>query len=206
MAVRQWQAIASRCLQGRHHTRTATVAGNIVRPNQQPNGNGSDGYARSFATVPQADGSWRGEAYAAAALQGAVAEVGAAPNGKRNETLNAVAFRLGRMIGRGWIDEKTVADALLGPAMQTSICVSMAIASRRKPSRAGLKPAGNSRTRTCRTAVPHQPVTAQPTFLTFLTFPPPNMGRSAENQRRAASAGPEGGDRHMGGARLGAAR
>ena len=85
-----------------------------IRPNQQPNGNGSDGYARSFATVPQADGSWRGEAYAAAALQGAAAEVGAAPNGKRNETLNAVAFRLGRMIGRGWIDEKTVADALLG--------------------------------------------------------------------------------------------
>jgi len=27
--------------------------------------------------------------------------------------LNAVAFRFGRMIARGWIDEKTVADALL---------------------------------------------------------------------------------------------
>jgi hypothetical protein len=28
--------------------------------------------------------------------------------------LNAVAFRLGKMIARGWVDEKTVADALLG--------------------------------------------------------------------------------------------
>ena len=86
----------------------------IIRPNRQPNGNGTDEYARSFANVPEADGSSRGEAYAAAALQGAAAELSAAPNGKRNEMLNAVAFRLGRMIARGWIDEKTVIDALLG--------------------------------------------------------------------------------------------
>src|SRR5262249_19824931 len=50
----------------------------------------------------------------AAALQGAAAELSAAPIGKRNETLNAVAFRLGKMVARGWIDEKTVTDALLG--------------------------------------------------------------------------------------------
>src|SRR5262249_36991579 len=57
--------------------------------------------------------SSRGQAYAAAALEGAAAELSAAPNGKRNETLNAVAFRLGRMIARGWVDKKSVADALL---------------------------------------------------------------------------------------------
>jgi hypothetical protein len=86
----------------------------IIRPNRQANGKGNDEYARTFATMPEPDGSWRGEAYAAAALQGATAELSAAPNGKRNQTLNAVAFRLGRMIERGWIDEKTVASALLG--------------------------------------------------------------------------------------------
>jgi hypothetical protein len=63
--------------------------------------------------MPDANARSRGEAYAAAALDGAVGELSAAPTGKRNETLNAVAFRLGRMIARGWVDEKTVADALL---------------------------------------------------------------------------------------------
>jgi Bifunctional DNA primase/polymerase, N-terminal/Protein of unknown function (DUF3987) len=77
----------------------------IIRPNWQSNGGTLDEYART-------DGS-RGQAYAAAALNGAVAELSAAPTGKRNETLNAVAFRLGRMIERGWIDEKTVSEALL---------------------------------------------------------------------------------------------
>src|SRR5262249_36265549 len=56
----------------------------------------------------------------------------------------------------------------------TTICASTVIAPRRKPFRAEFKPAGNSRTLTCRTAVSHQAVTAQRirTFLTFLTFPP----------------------------------
>jgi hypothetical protein len=77
----------------------------IIRPNRQPNGNGSEEHARNFAK-PGANGSLRGRAYAAAALDGAVAELSAAPNGKRNEILNAMAFRLGRMIERGWVDEK----------------------------------------------------------------------------------------------------
>src|SRR5262245_15591229 len=32
----------------------------------------------------------------------------------RNETLNTVAFHMGRMTARGWIDEQTITDALLG--------------------------------------------------------------------------------------------
>jgi hypothetical protein len=63
--------------------------------------------------IPGATGGLRGQAYAAAALKGAAAELSATPTGKRNETLNAVAFRLGTMIERGWIDEKTVSEALL---------------------------------------------------------------------------------------------
>jgi len=79
----------------------------IIRRNRRSNGGTLDGDARGFADS-------RGQAYAAAALQGAAAELSTAPTGKRNETLNAVAFRMGRMVARGWIDEKTVADALLG--------------------------------------------------------------------------------------------
>src|SRR5262249_43995151 len=87
----------------------------IIRPNRKRrNGDGTDEYAPGLADIPGATGGLRGEAYAAAALEGAAAELSAAPSGKRNETLNAVAFRLGRMIARDWIDEKSVADALLG--------------------------------------------------------------------------------------------
>jgi hypothetical protein len=81
----------------------------IIRPNRKPNGDGSRQYA-----WPGGSTTLRGQAYAAAAVQGAAAELSAAPMGKRNETLNAVAFRLGRMIERGWIEEETVSDALLG--------------------------------------------------------------------------------------------
>ena len=85
-----------------------------IRPNRQPTRDGIDEYVRGFADMPGAIGISRGEAYAAAALQGAAAELSTAPTGKRNETLNAVAFRLGKMVARGWIDEETVTDALLG--------------------------------------------------------------------------------------------
>src|SRR5262249_55987759 len=81
----------------------------IIRPNRQPDREGIDEYSR-----PGTNSSLRGQAYAAAALQGAAAEVSTAPTGKRNETLNAVAFRMGKMVARGWIDEKIVADAVLG--------------------------------------------------------------------------------------------
>jgi len=82
----------------------------IIRPDRKLNGVGINGRART--ALEATDGS-RGKAYAAAALDGAVAELSAAPNGKRNEMLNAVAFHMGKMIARDWIDEKAVADALL---------------------------------------------------------------------------------------------
>src|SRR5262249_35686904 len=74
---------------------------------------GIDGYA-SLGDMPGATGGSRGQAYAAAALQGAAAGLSAAPKGKRNQTLNALAFRLGRMIERGWVDEKNGSEVLLG--------------------------------------------------------------------------------------------
>jgi hypothetical protein len=85
----------------------------IIRPSRRSNGGAVDEDTRIF-DKKGANDSQRGQAYAAAALDGAVAELSAAPSGKRNETLNGVAFHLGRMIARGWADDKTVADALIG--------------------------------------------------------------------------------------------
>ena len=136
----------------------------IIRPNPQPNRDRVDEYAG-------ANSSLRGQAYAAAALQGAAAELSTAPAGKRNEMLNAMAFCLGRMIARGGSTKKPWPRLCSRPAMQTSICASTVIARQQKPSRVGLKPAGRSRTQTFRTATPHQAVTAHQ-ILTFLTFPP----------------------------------
>jgi hypothetical protein len=81
----------------------------IIRPNRQPNGHVIESFTTSGANSRS-----RCEPYASAALDGVVAELSAAPDGKRNETLNALAFRMGRMIARDWIDQNTVVDALLG--------------------------------------------------------------------------------------------
>ena len=87
----------------------------IIRPTRKPNGDALDEFARTaFSKTAEATDGSRGQAYAAAALDGAAAELSTTSNGKRNQTLNAVAFRMGRLIAREWIDEKTVADALLG--------------------------------------------------------------------------------------------
>ena len=87
----------------------------IIRANRKPNGDALDEFARTaFSKTAEATDGSRGQAYAAAALDGAAAELSTTSNGKRNQTLNAVAFRMGRLIAREWIDERTVADALLG--------------------------------------------------------------------------------------------
>jgi hypothetical protein len=56
----------------------------------------------------------REQAYAQAALEGAMAELAATGPGQRNEKLNAIAFRLGRMVARGWLTRTAVEGALLG--------------------------------------------------------------------------------------------
>ena len=56
----------------------------------------------------------REQAYAQAALEGAMAELAATGPGKRNEKLNAIAYRLGRMVARGWLTRAAVEGALLG--------------------------------------------------------------------------------------------
>jgi hypothetical protein len=55
----------------------------------------------------------RERAFAATALANSIVEIEQAGRGTRNNTLNSVAYRIGRMIGRGWIEELAVVDGLL---------------------------------------------------------------------------------------------
>jgi len=67
------------------------------------------------ASVPPprfTDANGRYEAYAQAALRGIVADIAATPNGRRNNALNAAAFRLGRMAARGWIARHDIEHGL----------------------------------------------------------------------------------------------
>jgi hypothetical protein len=58
----------------------------------------------------------RERTYAETVLEAAVSEVQSAPKGRRNTTLNNVAYRLGRMVGAGWIDRNSVAARLFSAA------------------------------------------------------------------------------------------
>jgi hypothetical protein len=63
--------------------------------------------------------SSRHAAYAKAALARNAAELAAMQTGGRNNLANAISFRMGRMVARGWIDRRPVIDALL-QACQTN--------------------------------------------------------------------------------------
>jgi len=56
----------------------------------------------------------REQKYALAALSGRTIELARTVEGGRNEQLNKVAYRMGTMIVRGWIEEAAVINALLG--------------------------------------------------------------------------------------------
>ena len=58
----------------------------------------------------------REQAYARKALEGSADEIAATSSGKRNKTLNAVAYRLGRMVARGWLIRGEVEARLLSAA------------------------------------------------------------------------------------------
>jgi Bifunctional DNA primase/polymerase, N-terminal len=103
----------------------------------------------------------REQAYALAALDSCVVELEQTPPGKRNNRLNAIAYRLGRMIVRGWVDRQIVvrsrrASAIAFPLTmaKTQFAIRLNPASRpglripttiyRKPS-PGLKPTNKNR-------------------------------------------------------------
>jgi hypothetical protein len=64
--------------------------------------------AAPSAPEPRRDDGSRGRAYAQKALDENCAELAGLREGGRNNALNGVGFRMGRMIGAGWIDRGTV--------------------------------------------------------------------------------------------------
>ena len=76
--------------------------------------------SRVFAFGASSSGT-RETAYARAALDGAAREVASAGAGQRNNTLNAIAYRLGRMIARGWLSRDEVEVRLLAAAHENGL-------------------------------------------------------------------------------------
>ncbi|MGK7650872.1 bifunctional DNA primase/polymerase [Roseovarius sp. B08] len=67
-------------------------------------------------------------AWADAALSGELGKLMAAPEGRRNDTLNTVAFRLGQIVGSGRLDDSQVRCRLLGSAQAIGLPEQEAIA------------------------------------------------------------------------------
>jgi hypothetical protein len=68
-----------------------------------------DGAARATARL-------RERRYAEAAVVGSAAELASTPEGSRNATLNAKAYKAGAMVGAGWVKEETAEAVLLEAA------------------------------------------------------------------------------------------
>ena len=86
----------------------------IIRPLRKPEGERAKSNRAS-------DGGERERKYAEAALHGAADEIAATGIGQRNNTLNAVAFRMGRMVARGWIGRATVEGRLYDAAVSNGL-------------------------------------------------------------------------------------
>jgi hypothetical protein len=80
----------------------------------------------------------REQAYAQAALEGAMAELAATASGGRNEALNAIAYRLGRMVARGWLQHGIVEGTLLGAMYANGYVAEEGIAAAAATLRSGL--------------------------------------------------------------------
>lgn len=85
----------------------------------------------------------RGRAAAQVALKGCFDELAATPDGKRNHKLNALAYRLGRMVARGWIDRRDIEKRLLEAAYANNLVLDeserAAMATIQSGLRAGIK-------------------------------------------------------------------
>jgi hypothetical protein len=63
----------------------------------------------------------RTRAWALSALERCTAHLAGCPNGQRNNTLNAVAYRLGRIVARGWLDRAEVEGRLHAAAQDCGL-------------------------------------------------------------------------------------
>ena len=74
------------------------------------------------APLPQvAPADTRHSAYAATAFTGELTRLTQASTGERNDQLNRSAFALGQLVGAGWLDYGTVAEALTGVAQSIGL-------------------------------------------------------------------------------------
>jgi hypothetical protein len=88
--------------------------------------------------IGDARGDNRERAWASAALRSCVADLSNCPNGRRNNTLNAVAYRLGRIIGRGWLNRANVEGHLQAAAHSCGLVADDGIAAVRQTIASGL--------------------------------------------------------------------
>jgi Bifunctional DNA primase/polymerase, N-terminal len=88
--------------------------------------------------VGDACGDNRERAWASTALQSCIANLSNCPNGHRNNTLNAVAYRLGRIVARGWLDRGTVEGELQAAAQSCGLVADDGIATVKKSIASGL--------------------------------------------------------------------
>jgi hypothetical protein len=65
----------------------------------------------------------REKAYAATALKASIAELVQTPAGARNNNLNAIAYRMGRMVARDWIDGIDVLSQLAAACEQNGLAL-----------------------------------------------------------------------------------
>jgi hypothetical protein len=67
------------------------------------------------------DGTYRGTAYAMAALSGELEKLATASRGTRNNTLNMAAYSLGQLVGAGLLNRAEVESQLLSQALSTGL-------------------------------------------------------------------------------------
>lgn len=72
--------------------------------------------ATQAISVSSSRGNKRERAWAVAALQRCMTDLANCPIGHRNNVLNAVSYRLGRIVSRGWLDRKQVESQLQAAA------------------------------------------------------------------------------------------
>jgi hypothetical protein len=99
--ARLFIAKATQLMRGRGWSEQAKSKANRKISEQTPHVGANDGSI-----------SIRGLQYARAALEGCASELAGIVEGERNDRLNACAYRMGRMIARGWIGRANVGDAL----------------------------------------------------------------------------------------------
>jgi hypothetical protein len=75
----------------------------------------------TITTTEAAPAIIRTRAWALSALERCATDLAGCPNGQRNNTLNAVAYRLGRIVARGWLDRAEVEGRLQAAAQDCGL-------------------------------------------------------------------------------------